>query len=268
MQTLPESSSSTELMRVMCPHTQKGLHPDTRRVLLELPSDRYEVEFVDCVDNWSYHNAFNRYWREGQRFMIVEHDLVPTLEQLDELAACEYAWCTQPYTHPYHEGKHHTAIFEAFGVVCFKEWAMEFMPDITIDMLDIKKVDNKFARWIQLDSRFLSAATKRGVDRHKHDSIVTHWHWSNFSVKVDVPDLDSWKLKYQLPWDVVVSLNPHLPSVGIERCFGQTVSVRMCRPRPDHLFILNPDGTLAYDSRLHPGEYDTRPISPDLMVVQ
>lgn len=235
---------------ILVPHTK--LHPQTSAALEALPEQDWRVELVDCTDdNWAYQAAFCRRWRARQTFVIVEHDLVPAVDQLTELRDCPEPWCTQPYTHPYHEAKHHVAIFEAFGVVKFEGSFIARWPQLTTEILDINLTDNKFARWIQLDSRFLSVALKHGLNRHKHQSVVPHWHWQTLGIVIEQCDEVSWMMRHNLPWPVVATLNPHLPSDRLADCQGQFVQVQFCRPIPDRVLIADWAGNVIYDG-VHP----------------
>lgn len=81
-------------MRLVCVHVH--LHPETKRVMTELGAEfRWTGD-----DDYHYHRVLRQLADEGKPVILVEQDLVPTLEQLQELADCPQQVCTVRYAYP------------------------------------------------------------------------------------------------------------------------------------------------------------------------
>lgn len=78
--------------RLICPHTDR-LRPGTERVLRGLGAEFREVGGSDS-DYWT---LLEELWRAGRPFIVVEHDVEPTPQQLRELAECEQPLCAYRY---------------------------------------------------------------------------------------------------------------------------------------------------------------------------
>ncbi len=67
-----------------------------------LRSDTWEAlkdvaEFVPLKWDDDYARFFRNMWTKGETFVSIEHDCVPTLEQIKELFACPKGWCGLAY---------------------------------------------------------------------------------------------------------------------------------------------------------------------------
>lgn len=59
----------------------------------------YEWREVDAT--YAYAKMLTDLWREGEGFLLLEHDVVPTSpEQLTEIRTCPKPWCAAPYISP------------------------------------------------------------------------------------------------------------------------------------------------------------------------
>lgn len=66
-------------------------------VRLALEQDGWQPEFRHMVHGESYFDLLSELWQAGQRFIVVEHDIVVWPGALSELEACTEGWCTLPY---------------------------------------------------------------------------------------------------------------------------------------------------------------------------
>jgi hypothetical protein len=72
-------------MQVFVPFTT--LREETRRALPD-------AEFVPMVDDYAYGRYFQQRWKEGRTFINVEHDVVPTMEVLQDMWRCAERLCS------------------------------------------------------------------------------------------------------------------------------------------------------------------------------
>ena len=56
-----------------------------------------EQYYAYCVGSTDYATALRVYWELSGHMLIVEHDIVPTEEQIRELIDCPHPLCTVPY---------------------------------------------------------------------------------------------------------------------------------------------------------------------------
>jgi hypothetical protein len=80
---------SIKSVNVFCPHTAKGLRPETRAALQGIAT------FIELSDGGfhDYRRYFIDRWNEGATFINVEHDVAPTRAQLEDLWRCPRPWC-------------------------------------------------------------------------------------------------------------------------------------------------------------------------------
>lgn len=80
-------------MKVVCCYTR--LHPETEEIMWKVGADMRW-----CGDDaYHYWRVIRELWAEGKPLILVEHDLVPTPEQLQELADCPEPVCTVRYAY-------------------------------------------------------------------------------------------------------------------------------------------------------------------------
>ncbi len=139
---------------IIVPHTD--LTPETHSAV---PNALFvEVESAD-----GYRELLRSLWQAGDAFTLVEHDVVPTTEQLDALDHCEKSWCY--YT--YFPGQW----IPMFGCV-------RFSADLIADTQGVWNDESWM--WNQLDMRFFAYARERGWRAHWHYPHVSHvGSWPN-----------------------------------------------------------------------------------------
>lgn len=112
----------------------------------------YPVEGRD-----DYRRLLRGFWRVGSDFVLVEHDVAPTREQLAELEACDRPWC--------HFGYGPGDWTPTFGCVRFRRDLILGTPDAFAD---------PEWPWQQLDGLFAVYARSCGFEPHWHYPHVLH----------------------------------------------------------------------------------------------
>jgi hypothetical protein len=141
-------------MRVVVPYTR--LHPVTEQVLT---SYAIPVEWVGLVGDDDYRLLMQRLWREQERVIIVEHDIVPWPGALEELWACPCAWGA--YSYKIHGG---IGIYHGLGCTKLTPQLMAAVPEIW----------GQPEPWYLLDQKLLFEARNQGLEPHHHRPAVIH----------------------------------------------------------------------------------------------
>jgi hypothetical protein len=90
-----------------------------------LRSMRLPHELVIAKDEYTYGQTLARYWRHGQAFINVEHDIVPWPGSLEAMWGCGAEWCG--YEYPIGES---AKLGRSLGCVLFSAGAMRQHPDV------------------------------------------------------------------------------------------------------------------------------------------
>jgi hypothetical protein len=77
---------------VVVPYVDGMLHPGLVTVV-KLSGCYHRFCQLDRTDEAAYGRLVRRLWRSQTDVILVEHDVVPTCSQLDELTLCGHDWC-------------------------------------------------------------------------------------------------------------------------------------------------------------------------------
>jgi hypothetical protein len=102
-------------------------------------------------------------WISAETFILIEHDIAPTDEQIAEIWACPLGWCAFPY---HMDGIEATAL----GCVKFDSELLERTPDLVSGIME------QHRNWQSLDSMVISELHRRGALEHVHQPAVRHLH--------------------------------------------------------------------------------------------
>ena len=140
--------------RVIVPYV--ALHPITRFVL-----DSYglPVEYVAMTDDDAYRRLLARIWADAEPVVLVEQDIAPWPQAIEELWGCPCDWGA--YSYRLHGG---IGIFHGFGCTKLTPRLMRALPDVW----------NEPGRWDVLDQRLFFAARDRELEPHHHRPAVIH----------------------------------------------------------------------------------------------
>jgi hypothetical protein len=161
-------------VRIICPFTPDGIQPATVTALegLDRPVEFWAVS-ADCQ---AYFRLLGGLWAAADDFLVVEHDMVPTVAMVEEMEACPQAWCTNPYV----VNEWGTLIEAAFGFTRFRRRLMTAEPDAMEATVAIPVMVNGHMwparHWQGLDCRFDCVLGGRSYRQHAHAEIVDHLH--------------------------------------------------------------------------------------------
>lgn len=149
-------------MNVVVPYT---------RIVGALPIAARLLRVPDCDDG--YWQILRDVWNEGETFIVVEHDVSPSIEALTDLWECPGLWCIQPYWHPA-VGLVRTAL----GCAKFGASAMVKVPDLfeIIRDLPFHPGDPELVptHWKSLNVFMVGVLYSRGLKHHEHNIRVDH----------------------------------------------------------------------------------------------
>ena len=115
-----------------------------------------DAEVISVAYNdYAYWELFCRLWRDGQPFIIVEHDIVIRKDTIRSLADCEASWCAYVY--------HQAPGNPVSGLGCTK-----FVPSGALHYTPPEPV------WQNVDSVVTGAMRKLGWEVHEHGSWLRH----------------------------------------------------------------------------------------------
>jgi hypothetical protein len=113
---------------------------------------------------------FRRWWAECHTFVICEHDVVPTVAQLDRIVSCGHEWCSFQYD----DGLY--PVGPMFGLARFDASVMIEHPYAAEVALVIGKRRDVECEWWRVDSMVARDLMIRGVKWHQHEPAVHHAH--------------------------------------------------------------------------------------------
>ena len=146
------------VMKIVVPYTVR-LEP------VEEVLEPFSPQWVDVSgDVEAYYRLLRDTWAEGERFIVVEHDNVPTAEVLQELWDCPYAWCGSPYLVM---GR----IQAALGCTRFHEVLLKTVDDLWVQVPFTRA---EYRAWPHLDVVMHMALVERGVGMHIHETVIDH----------------------------------------------------------------------------------------------
>jgi hypothetical protein len=110
---------------------------------------------------FSYHLLINELWNEGEKFILVEHDVLPWPGALTQLWECDCAWGAFQYL--------------IFGNMRAYLGCVKFDPSKIIDC----PTPQELCEWQRLDQIMIKELMTRGERVHVHDPPVSHLNFSH-----------------------------------------------------------------------------------------
>ncbi len=153
-------------LRVILPYAK--IDPRCAAALANVP-----VEAVEMRGEEDYYWLLHRLWREGESFLLIEHDVVIHDQVVPTVATCGHAWCGYPYTV--------IGYFGTFlGCTHFGAQLMRWYPTL-MDVVATRNLpgtrndqENNKRFWAHLDVRMISALREAGYIQEQHYPPVQH----------------------------------------------------------------------------------------------
>ena len=146
------------MTRIVVPYTR--IHPEVRTALPPT-TDWRDVS----ADDEAYYRLLCELWTARESFILVEHDIVPTLTMLSELVSCASPWCACGYA------------FENLGLIyglgCTKI-SGELMAQVpnAMELVALETSDDHPNRhWCRLDDNLKAVMGRRGIHAHHHGTV-------------------------------------------------------------------------------------------------
>ena len=141
---------------ILIPFSPAFLRPPTREIV--------GARFVDVSsDDQAYWRLLRDLWTDRQSFILIEHDVAPTKEQIDSLWNCPEEWCAYPYS----MGDIETT---ALGCVKFEDSLIERTSDLLSGIIE------RLRDWRSLDVMVVGELHRRRASEHVHLPAVRHLH--------------------------------------------------------------------------------------------
>jgi hypothetical protein len=154
---------------VYVPFVAGMLHPATYATVT---AARLPAQFwaLDRSDEGAYGRLIRRLWAKGDTFIICEHDVVPSAEQLHTIAACGHDWCSYGYDSDlYPDGPY-------FGLCKFSARVLAAHPRAAEVALHRGPGKEAEVGWWECDSCLARDLFIRGVEWSRHAPPVHHAH--------------------------------------------------------------------------------------------
>lgn len=127
-------------------------------------------EVLDATDPFAYGRLFRQLWADGRTFVICEHDVAPTFDQLYAILTCGHPWCSFAYDDGlYPDGP-------TFGLVRFDAAVMREWPHAANVATIIGKRRDEQCEWWRVDSMVARDLMIRRVPWFEHRPPVRHLH--------------------------------------------------------------------------------------------
>ncbi len=152
---------------VLCPYTK--IHERTEKALEEFAPDavRYELAgggyVANCAQDFQYGGLLLDWWRRGEPFVVVEHDIVINDKVLPQFEECDHDWCCFAYSTA-KRGR----LVHSLGCARF-----------SARLLERTQKDAGYLRicpWWACDQAIAKICMRAGFAAHTHWPMVEHRH--------------------------------------------------------------------------------------------
>lgn len=154
---------------VIVPFVEDMLHEDTLAAV-QASGVQYSLWQIDPTDEHAYPRLFATLWERAETFVILEHDVVPTVEQLWTIIGCDHDWCSFPY------GDYNQHVGPVFGLVRFDRRIMEAHPHLPKSAVHVGSDHPRPVYWWNVDNRVARDLQIRHVPHVFHTPPVLHDH--------------------------------------------------------------------------------------------
>jgi hypothetical protein len=146
-------------VNIVVPYRAEYLAPELKEIL------PLHARFIEMAHDFSYARLLKTLVAIQRPVILVEHDILPTPEQLEELWACPFPWCAHAYA-PFEKRDYNEtpATVVGFGLCKLGAPLLEMMQVVPFPS----------ARWDHCDFIFTAFARQFGFTVHQHRGDVRH----------------------------------------------------------------------------------------------
>ena len=161
--TSPDSPTSLDVARVICPYTGGGLRPE---VVWALQDSGHDFEAVDVSgSDESYHELLSDLWGAGKSFALVEHDVVIGPDTLASFDSCPMEWCTFSY-------RYLSSVYWGLGCTRFRGSLLQRLPDVMVQVAEYGSPRHPKRHWCIQDQAITTALRSRRLEwPHLHGEV-------------------------------------------------------------------------------------------------
>ncbi len=156
-------------VRVVVPYVPGMLRDATYDAVMRLPWPA-ELFRLSLVDEYAYGRAFRSWWADGVTFVVVEHDMVPTVDQIQGLFDCDGQRCCHGYL------IHDTVCTTGLGLTKFNADLMAEIPSMADRAMEVGWRPQRPAKWFQVDAGIARVLDIFRRPQHVHVGLVEHLH--------------------------------------------------------------------------------------------
>lgn len=163
-------------MLIVCPFTPDKLRPETAAALDLIDTAGWPVQRVDVSrSDTAYAELIEQLWTDGDSFLMIEHDMVPTVAMVEQMAACPCPWAAQIYEIENHREVDGLGCTVGLGMTRFAWHLLTAEPDAATAAAEV--VDGLPVRsWRGVDRRLVAVLDGRHYTAHVHRPYVPHLH--------------------------------------------------------------------------------------------
>lgn len=129
-------------MKILFVYTQEKVKHETLQTIMAMEDAGHEVRRREATGLYSYWNAMKMMFSEGDTFLNIEHDVVLSLDQVNDLAACPEPVCAVAYPYAGPDWSWEPREIQALGVCKFSaELVKDMAPKLTNEQVEFRAVD-------------------------------------------------------------------------------------------------------------------------------
>lgn len=131
-------------------------------------------------DPYAYSRLLARLWREGESFLVVEHDIEVSGRAVRQARHCPCLWGLSPYAGPGPSFEGAALLTVALGCTRFSAKLLAKEPDALDEANAIDDAGSAAppGHWLRLDARLYSVLRQRGYMPHIHEAVAHHHQYA------------------------------------------------------------------------------------------
>jgi hypothetical protein len=148
-------------MKIILPYVNGMLYDETNAF-----GETVGATFVRITEKQTYFDLLERLWNKGDPFLVIEHDIVGSVEDVEAMKRCKSPYCVAPYL-----GPSNTLLTKSLGFTRFRPLMLR--RDLFNAIRENKDTEPfDYDDWRRIDCRITQVL---GVEAHLH-AHVEHLH--------------------------------------------------------------------------------------------